>query len=49
MRRQVETSVIMQIERNVIKQSIFQDVKYLTPYLEEVIRERQEKEVWDKK
>ena len=39
----------MQIDRNVIKQSIFQDVKYLTPYLEEVIRERQEKEVWDKK
>lgn len=26
-----------------------QDVKYLEPYLQEVIRERKEKEEWDKK
>jgi hypothetical protein len=39
----------MKADRDVMKTSIFQDVKYLKPYLEEVIRERKEKEAWDKK
>ena len=28
---------------------VFQDIKYLKPYIEEVARERQEKEEWKKK